>query len=85
MHTEEQGLSSLCTEGHLGQDTADIQNLPSLLFIFHFYLFSLFSALWLINLVQNEHGDSAKEVFCLSVNITPVVPDAAEGETLNLL
>lgn len=55
MHTEEQGLNSLCTEGHLGQDTADTLNLLS---SFFFILFTL----ELISFVQNEHSDSAKDM-----------------------
>lgn len=60
--TEEQGLNSLCTEGHLGQDTADILNLLSSFFFFTSIFFPVF-ALWLINLIRNEPSDRAKDVF----------------------
>lgn len=62
MRTEEQGLNSLCTEGHLGQDTADILNLLSSFYFFTSIFFPFF-ALWLIDLVQNENSDRAKDVY----------------------
>lgn len=39
MHTEEQGLNSLCTEGHLGQGTADILNCHPPFSFLHLFLF----------------------------------------------
>lgn len=62
MRTEEQGLNSLCTEGHIGQDTADILNLLSSFYFFTSIFFPFF-ALWLIDLVQNENSDRAKDVY----------------------